>query len=49
MDGAPVVFVKLISISQQSEDVVSSKTVSLEESVRDPCLFCPELYGRDKV
>lgn len=41
----PAVFVKLVSICQQSEDIVSSITVSPKVFVWDPCFFFSQLKG----
>lgn len=43
VDVIPVVFVKLVPVCQQSIDIVSCVTVSLEESVWDPRLFFLQL------
>ncbi len=45
--GFPGLFVKLVSICQQSEDIVSCITVSPEVFVRDPSLFFLQLKGRE--
>lgn len=43
VDVIPVVFIELVPICQQSVDIVSCVTISLEVSVGDPRLFFPQL------